>query len=402
MKDRTVKILLAIVLVPLLSALGYAGYQKYLAPLPPTPTSTPAPAAQEEGPALISAEGKVVPHSYVQLAFSIPGVVEELYISEGQQVKTGQLLALQSGRTDLEAAIAAAQLELTSAQHTLDALYEHQELASAEAQQAVVELRENVNEAERVLRALNSTATPDQIQAAESAVVLAEQQVERTKKSLADQLKKPEGNAQRAAAELAVYAAERQYYFAVSYLNSLKGVPSELTIERAEASLALAQAQLAEAEKKSETLQDGPDPDDVELALARVENAQAQLEAVEEKLQDLELRAPFDGTVVSLMLKKGQIASPTLPQVLVADLTRWQVETTDLTEVDAALIEAGMQAAITLNAFPEHEFEGQVSEISLLGEEQRGLVTYKVTLDIQENGLPLLWEMTAFVDIKLP
>jgi HlyD family secretion protein len=402
MKNLAIKIVLFIILVPVLSIAGYLGYQSYLAPIPPTPTPTINPDESEITRAMVSAEGKVVPLQYVQLSFRTAGTVKEVFVKQGDRVEADHLLAILTGKEDLEAAIAAAQLELTNAQHDLDALYEHIELSRAQAQMDVVDAKDNVKEAERLINALDSTPSEDQVKAAESAVILAEKELETARRGLNQISNKPETSPQRAAAQLAVYAAERQYLKAVNYLNALGGTPSEQDVERAEANLALAEAQLAEAEQRYEVLKQGPDPDDVELAQARLDNAKAQLTAVQTRLQDLELRAPFSGEIVTQDLKPGEVVNPSIPQIVLADLSSWKIETTDMTEKDVVLLSPGMQAVITLNAFPESKFKGVISSIGQLGQELRGTVNYIVSLDFDYGDAPLRWEMTAFIDIMLP
>lgn len=401
MKTTMWKILLGIPIVIILVWLGFQGYSNYLAPVPPTPTPTAAPDQSDSGREVVSAEGKIVPKQYVRLSFSIPGTVEEVFVSQGEQAKAGQLLANLSGKEELEAAITAAELELTSAEQDLEALYEHVELAAAQAQMNLVDAREDVRDAQRFIDALNATASQEQIDAAEAAIVLAERELERARKLLSDIPDRPANAARRAAAELAVYATERAYNRAITYLNAMTGSPSEVDMERAEANLALAEAQLHETEKEYEILQEGPDPDDVELAQARLENAEAQLVAVQTRLQDLELRAPFSGEIVTLNLKVGEVVNPTLTQLILADQSSWRVETTDLTEKDVGLLSIGMPVKITLNAFPDEILEGVVQEVALTGEERRGAVTYDVRIDFEAGDLPLRWEMTAFVDFLL-
>jgi len=402
MKSSLWKILLALPIIILLVWLGYLGYSQYLAPISPASTPTAAPPQADVRPEVVSTEGKVVPRQYVRLSFGVPGTVEEVFVIQGEQVGSGQLLARLDGVEELEAAVSAARLELTSARQELDALYEHVELAAAQAQMSLVEARQDVKDAERLVNNLRSKPSQDQIQAAEAAVLVAERKLERARKALKEIPERAEYSVRRAAAQLVVYAAERIYSRAVSYLNALQISPSELDIARAEANLALALAQLHEAEKQYESLKAGPDPQDVELTQARLENAQAQLTAAQSGRGDLELRAPFSGEIVSLDLKAGEVVSPAAPELVLADLSRWQVETTDLTERDVGLLTPGLQARITMNAFPEREFEGVLREIALSGVESRGAVTYLVSLDFDAGDLPVRWEMTAFVDIVLP
>jgi len=52
-------------------------------------------------------------------------------------------------------------------------------------------------------------------------------------------------------------------------------------------------------------------------------------------LADRELRAPFSGIIGKLDLKKGRIHSAGTTVATLADLSEWQIETTDLTDTIA-------------------------------------------------------------------
>ncbi|MCD6402029.1 MAG: efflux RND transporter periplasmic adaptor subunit [Anaerolineales bacterium] len=396
------RIPLGIIIVLALSSLGYWGYIRYAAPIQETPSPQVVDTEKSTIPTIISAEGKVVPFQYAHLSFRVPGFVEQTYVKKGNRVKKGTLLAHLENQEQLEAAVAAANLEYVSAKQALLELYDKHDLALAQAQQTVAESRSSLDEAQRTLDNLNATASESDLEAARAGVALAEKILKEAQDLYNQYSHKPENNAKRAAARLALAAAQKQYDFIVRQLNYLEGTPNDITIERAEANLALAHAQLDDAEKTYKTLQNGPDPDDVELAKARLDNADAALKAAHAALDDLELRAPFSGVIISFDVKEGESVSPGIPLVLLADLSTWQVETTDLAESDVASLREGMKATVTLDAFPDKSFEGVITEISLLGEDRRGSVTYTVSLTFDPDNVPVRWGMTAFVDITLP
>jgi multidrug resistance efflux pump len=401
MKKTSLKILLGILLIPILSYIGYLGYQATLAPGTTATAATPEPAVVEPDPEMVSAEAKVVPARYVQLGFKTPGVIDEVLVAQGDNIEEGQLIARLEGQEQAEAAVTAAQLELTSAEQSRDEIQDHQELRAAQAQQAVYEAQDAVDKAQSLVDGMTRTASDKQIEEAEAAVAEAEKQLEQTKKRVQRYADLVGASPDSAAAAMALAAAEKEYRGAVSYLNALQGEPSENDIARAEANLALAQAQLKEAERQNEILQAGPDPDEMALADARVAAAEDKLAAAEAALGDLQMLAPFSGEITSLSLKAGEVANPSMPGVVLADLSSWQMETTDLTENDVSLISPGMEANITLNAFPDHTFKGVVKEIDRQGVESRGAVTYTVRLDFNPEDMPVLWEMTAFVEFQL-
>src|SRR5512139_1808731 len=110
------QILALIIGATAVSAIGFFGYQRFLAPVPATPT--PAPAAKTEA-AIISAQGFVAPQRSSDLSFRAGGRVTEILIAEGDQVKQGQaLIRLQADQ--LQAAEAQAQAALALAKANLD------------------------------------------------------------------------------------------------------------------------------------------------------------------------------------------------------------------------------------------------------------------------------------------
>jgi multidrug resistance efflux pump len=161
-------------------------------------------------------------------------------------------------------------------------------------------------------------------------------------------------------------------------------------------------ANLEIAREQLDRLDGNIDPDLLEAAQARLEVATVQITAAEAVLANYELRAPFAGTVLSLDdLNVGQVVNPGIPVAFIANEARWQVETTDLAEIDIPEVALGASATIKLDAFPGEEFSAEVVEIDPVGREHLGDMTYKVTLDLDESDARFLWNMTATVIIHL-
>jgi HlyD family secretion protein len=99
------------------------------------------------------------------------------------------------------------------------------------------------------------------------------------------------------------------------------------------------------------------------VAAAEVQSAQAALKLAQVALSETELRAPFASIVAALDLKVGEYVAPGAPAVYLADLSVWQIETTDLTELNIMRVSAGSQAAVTFDAIPGLELLGRVSHI---------------------------------------
>jgi multidrug resistance efflux pump len=120
------------------------------------------------------------------------------------------------------------------------------------------------------------------------------------------------------------------------------------------------------------------------------------------QLEDAELVAPFDGTVVDVPVEVGDLVSPAQVAVSLAALDQLEVRTTDLTELDVAQVAVGQPVKITVDALPGAEFAGAVQEISLRGQDYRGDVVYEVTvsLDNDQETAALRWGMTTMVEIE--
>jgi multidrug efflux pump subunit AcrA (membrane-fusion protein) len=364
------------------------------------PTPTPEPLAQDFVP-VVSATGRIIPAEHATLSMKTSGIVEEIVVEEDDVVSAGDELIRLEGSEDLKAAIAAAQLEVVSAQQALDSLYENPDLALARVGQDIVAALELIDDAERRLTNYSRSAPQPDIDQAYANMILARDAYEDAKEDFEEHENKPEDNLQRAAALSKKAQAEDAYDATVRRYNRLVSeTGDELDVAKADADLALAQAQLRAAQEDYAILEDGPDPDDVAVAEARLVNAKAQLAAAEASLENLILTAPFDGTIGNININTGEWVTLGQPLLVMADLTHLQVETTDLNEIDVARIQIGDTAIVTFDALPDVEVTGLVTRIAPKDAEGSG-VNYPVLLELEEIPEGLRWGMTAFVDIEV-
>ncbi len=363
------------------------------------PTPTPAPVVEDFTP-VVSATGKVLPEEWATLSVETTGVVAEVLFSEDDVVAANQVLVRLEGTENLEAAIAASRFEVVSAQQALDALYDDPELALARTQQTIVDAQKIIEDAERRLRNYSQTASQADIDQAFANMVLAKDELDKAEEDFEPYEDKPEDDLPRANFLSRLAQAQKDYDATVRLYNALTGLGDDLDIAEAESDLALAQAQLASARRDYEILQEGPDPDDVAVAEARLANAEAQLAAAEAALDDLELLAPFDGTIGDLYIHTGEWVSPGQAVLLLADLSHLRVETTDLNEIDVAQLEIGDKAIVTFDALPDVVVMGTVTRIAPKDSEGSG-VNYPVIIELDEIPAGLRWGMTAFVDVEI-
>jgi HlyD family secretion protein len=173
----------------------------------------------------------------------------------------------------------------------------------------------------------------------------------------------------------------------------------KLVGEQRTGALDAAQAAVDQAQAKLDKLRAGASKGDLAVAAAEVQRAQAALKLAQVAVTEAELRAPFAGTVGALDVRVGEYVEPGTPVVQLADLAAWQLETTDLTELNIVRVRAGSQANVTFDAIPDLDLHGTVSRIRPLGENKQGDITYAVTITLDRQDPRLRWNMTAAVAI---
>jgi RND family efflux transporter MFP subunit len=165
----------------------------------------------------------------------------------------------------------------------------------------------------------------------------------------------------------------------------------EARVREAEANLLAAEVQL----KYNRRL--GLDEVHIESSEADVARGQALLESAKAILASQSmLTAPFNGTIVSLDVAIGETVVPGQIVIVLGDLTRYQIETTDLSERDVTQVQAGQPAIIFIEALNE-EFGGEVIDIDRIGSTLGGDVVYTVTVEFDNQPKGLLWGMSADV-----
>ena len=350
----------------------------------------------------VIADGRLNPIESAQLSFSTGGEIVAVLVNEGDLVVSGQSLVQLGNREQFQAAVAAAGLELVGAEQALEALYENSETMAAQAQQNLANTRDELRIAEYTwsVQQEGNRASVSSINGAEANLTLARQKLDNAK---SDYDSAPSSSdAAKALAQKNLSNAQRDYDSALRNLNWLTGRPTDIQQSMLDADVAIAQAMVEAAEQEFSDRADGPHPNDVVLAEARLANAEAQLAAAQAALANVELTAPFDGTVAGVMSKVGEMASPGQPAVVLADFSSWIVETDNLTEIELPQIEVGQSVVVSFDALSDVELQGTVTAIRPLFEIRQGDVTYAVKIMLDNDDPRLQWGMTAVVTFGDP
>ncbi|HEX2995305.1 MAG TPA: HlyD family efflux transporter periplasmic adaptor subunit [Anaerolineales bacterium] len=330
--------------------------------------NTPAPTAEPEVHAVdlttVTAEGKLLPASSVKLAFAQTGVVSKILAQPGETLASGDVIARLVGLEAAQAQLAAAQLELADAKKALNDL---QKAGSTELAQVAIDLKDAKEDYEDAVNYL--------------AYLHREKKVPQTE------------------TKRYVIQNGRGYEYRI-HTKHFKAPATEDMLIDAENDLALDKARMEDLQRQYDRLKGGVDAEQLPVFEARLNAAHANVKSAEAAIEFYELRAPFDGVLLSLDLDVGESVAPTLPVAFFADTSAWTVETKDLAEIDVANVVVGDPVAIKLDAFAGEEFTGTVTEIDPVGREYLGDMTYKVTITLDEADPRFLWNMTATVNIE--
>lgn len=340
----------------------------------------------------INVAGRVVPAQHLDLSFNSPGVVAEVLVVEGQDVKKGDILARLRDEEKMALSMSEAKLEVMNAEKAIEDLKRQAPLLAAQAAYDITQTQEKLDKASRTRRAMDyPKATQKDIDdaykdymAAEEVLKMVEQYANSENKEMRD----------------AYNAAKKERDTLLSRYNWLLSQYSSLEIAEADAQVMLLEAELQDQRRKFETYSQGPDPLEMSIAESQLELAKAQLKVAEAAYADLVISAPFDGAVVDLTLHAGDYVTPGQPVALVADFSKWHIETEDLTELSVTRIREGAGAEVHFDALPEETFNGVVIDIKAIGENRQGDITYTAVIELEKADPRLRWNMTSPVVIK--
>ena len=187
---------------------------------------------------------------------------------------------------------------------------------------------------------------------------------------------------------------------------------SEADLEVARARLEISQAQL---DRSEELLQSGVISTqehesralDFANSRATLVRAETNYELSQLRLDDVIIRAPLAGTVLEKNVEEGQVIQSASQNVsggttlmVMADLKSMQVRTL-VDETDMGDIRPGMQANVTVEAYPQERFVGIVEKIEPQALVQQNVTMFPVIVQLDNSSGLLRPGMNAEVEIEL-
>lgn len=192
--------------------------------------------------------------------------------------------------------------------------------------------------------------------------------------------------------------------------NQLAQAEAELKAAKSRRAISETQMRRAESLVQQGTFTEA----DFEQAALELANAEAQVVstnvAVENAriaVDDTEIRAPVAGTVIEKPVEKGQvISSPTrdvgggTPLLKMADLREVQVRAM-IDETDIGKVRPGMSARVTVAAYPNQPFDGEVVKVEPQAVVDQFVTMFAVIVSIRNPEGLLLPGMNAEVDVSI-
>ncbi len=375
--------------------------------------------SSNEAPAL-KASG-VVEIMEVSISAELGGRVSQVFEEQGAVVGIGDPLfsiddeELQLQRQQIivsgDAAVTGAELALLQARQALRELNENWPLQAAQFQVELAQARDALKDANYYLnvRQEGNRASSNTIDAAEANLILAEEEVDRAQQAYDH----ASGEAGRALA-LSNLAAAKQLRDSIQRnLNWYFGEPTEIEQAILESDVAMAEARVAEAQQEYKKWKDGPDPDQLALVRANITNAEAllelarvqaesQLRSIDILLENSVVRAPVDAVVLTHSVEVGEVIAPGVPVMTLGNVDRMTI-TVYLAENQYGQVSVGDSAKVSVDSFPEENFEAEVIKIAdqaeytprnVQTEEERQTTVYAIELRVDDpegklkSGMP--------------
>lgn len=332
--------------------------------------------------ATVDATGSVEPAAQVTLSFRTGGILSSLPVSEGDEVRDGEILA-EVNASELRLGVTQAQLALTSAEAS------QAKLAGGADVDDIQAARANLASAEAALARMREGPSADEITVAMADLRRAEIALQEAQE-LYDQYSWV-GGIGALPQSVALQQATINYEQARAAYNIAMQGPTESELQAAEAAVAQARSQLS-------SLVEGASEEDLTMAQVAVDQARASLELAQLQLEGATITAPFDGMVAFLGAEVNEQVAPGSPMIVLIDPSGFHVEVS-VDEIDVGQVELEQEARITLDAYPDEDLQGRVEYISPVATEDLGTVSYLVRVCFDPTQVPLRSGMTANITI---
>jgi RND family efflux transporter MFP subunit len=374
--SNTKKILIPILIVVLIAAGGFGYFfwtQKTTVAAQSTESSVKTSQVRTGSITIsVSGSGTLIAGRSTDLSFSTTGNVAKLNVQVGDQVKQGDVLAQLDNLDDLQADINSAQQTLNTAQQALTTLKQNAAANLANAQIKLADAKKAVEDAKSGVVQKNWVrCDQDTIDAYYSKYTRAQTALEALGDGGGNQdyylkIILPQKNV--------VAQAKAVYDYCMKY--------TDYEVSSSQATLSLAEIELQQAQTNLDDLTKNKGLDPIELGTAEnnVSSAQQALQKAKDVLEGATLKAPYDGTILTVAGKQGDSAG-TSTFITIADLAHPQIEfSVDETDMDKVAV--GETASIAFDAVANKTYKGKVTRIYPALETSNGYQVLKGLIEL--------------------
>lgn len=359
-----------------------------------------------KGDIVISASGVgvVVSPQDIQVGFSTSGIIQEIYVKEGDVVQKGDILAKLEEDPQLLLDLETQKIAVLTEQESYDDFMNNLDSDLASVTIDYLEAKSDLEELLSDRAAQNYRRCDDDysiqyeadyVAALDTLTKLQDKYNQSYISRDPSDLGKIELEADIAGAQSKVDIAYANWQYCLSY-------PTQDEKDLVDAQIKIKENQVLILENEIKKLETGVDPDEAALQEAKLAQAKAKLAVAEENLNGLVISAPMDGTVMNINAVIGQFVSNNTNIVRIADMSSTILEVfLDETDLDKMVV--GYEVEVIFDAFDDELFKGTVISISpeLSKENNVSYVNGLVALDPSSFGKPfnLPLGLNASVDI---
>ena len=329
----------------------------------------------------IPAVGTIEAEETARLGFLTSGQIEEIFVNPGDYIEAGTPLLRLKNRAQV---IAFEQANL------------NYEVAVRQYEDLLVIDEDAIAIAEAILNSARGSYTSVADAVSPETITSAELQYEQAVIRL-DAAQKARYEASSELTDEAITLLEAQIGEA-----SFNAETARLRLENLRTSnageLGAASARIAQAERELERARAGASEFELAQAQVSIDQASAQLDQAQLNYDRTILTAPFSGVIATIDVEIGQRVSAGLPIVNLVDVSPLRING-EIDEIDLRLVEQGLPAQVEVDALPNNILDARVTRLAAAGQNQNGVVSYDIELELNSVDTRIRPGMTAEANI---
>ncbi len=117
-------------------------------------------------------------------------------------------------------------------------------------------------------------------------------------------------------------------------------------------------------------------------------SADISMQQTEKTLEDYNITSPINGTVITKNAKAGDTidrTNSTTTLMVIADLSKLKFSL-EIDELDVSRVTEGLPVSVTCDALPDEEYTGVITKVSVEGTAQNGVTTYSAEIVVENPG----------------